>query len=1027
MRSKMYIVITAMIANLAFAAYLAQAQSFPSEITLQQSNENRYFPLHMGKYWKWDISVPKQGIRNAVSEEAVVKDLGNVFINGTRNFRKGKIVSAVATVYRMQSGSVFMTEQKTDNIGGTPLHITYKEPCLVMPDRPVADMVWSCETERKNAETGADETVSDNFLVESIGDVKTNSGHYNECVKIRQDRTIAGDGNESKVLFNKWYCKKIGLTKIERDGVTVLQLVESKDVEVEIQEEAPTETTPDAAAPAETTPAAEESKTLSLEEQAAIAESQNVQPEAKPLTESTPASEETTASEKEEPRTGDKNTYDIVNLPPYPDPAVPSIGIIGWSADQKRVAYLEVLKRGNNKPVRTALKIVEVANNDVVWNYSRRMCGNNIKGCSAGDIVIKSDDVDYARVILLENRDALRNFNIGSDSGYVYVIPEGDAAGSEDKDKQSYFALVLSPSKQSVFTLLPGGGKVSGDELERGWQYVAGGSGAWEKETVTDVAQAPVAVEKQPEASATPTAAVSAAPEETAPTETPETAPAAEPELNKLVKQSTPAPEPTPTRESEPQASRSETVQPTPGKPQAASVAVTKPPEKTVAEEKTQVTKPEQKETVNKKKEQSEEQPVSAKIVVAGSESMAATTVGEEEKVLPVPPSDVSSGSEPAEDIKQEKENIATEPAHKPKNKPVSSSVPEPGKKNVPSWQLNTVSGDETASADTASWVSRIKTNSDSVPENTHISAAVPASDEVGPATSGRAPVVAEKGQPATKDVTLEKTEKKPPPPEAAAVEKESEAAGQKPETVPAKAAKAVAKKKPKEIKCPSGMALIPAGEFMMGCSAGDKNCENSERPPHRVKISKQFCMDKYEVTQAKFQETAGRNPSSKKECGSDCPVESVTWKEAAAYCEKIGGILPTEAQWEYAARAGSVTSFYWGNEPDKYGTRAWSWNNSMKSPHRVGLKVPNEFGLYDTAGNVWEWTGDCYAEYDKSGAVRVDPSYDKKNCDNRVIRGGSWVNGDYNYFRVSKRNREKQDEGTKYIGFRCIAAPETE
>lgn len=1128
MKYRICVLLAAMAVVSVAAAQLIRAQSFPSEITLQHSNENRYFPLHIGKYWKWDTSAPGLGIRNSYSEEAVVKDLGSVYINGTRNFRDDKIVSAVATVYRTQRGSVYTTEKKTDVIGGEPVHTKYEEPCLVMPDRPVEEMVWTCETTRMDSESGEEQTITDNYTIITIEDVKIEAGHYHDCVKINQVRTVASQSGGSRTTFNKWYCRKIGLTKVERDGTTTLELIDSKDVEVEIQEEE----TPAAEAPAEA-PAGEsagapgaaaadqedDSETLSLEEQAAMAEAQYEREKAAMQSGAEtpePAGPAPSATPRDEPSAAQDTSYDIVNLPPYPDPAVPAIGIIGWSEDQRRIAYLEILERGGDKPVRTAMKIVEVANNDVVWNYTRRMCGGGVEGCSAGDIVIEADDVDYRRIILLENRDALSSFNIGSDSGYVYVIPEEDGTPAGDSDDKKYFALVLSPSKKSVFTLLPGGGRVSGDEIERGWQYVAGGAGAWQKEITTEVAQAPPAADSPEAVSAPP--AEPAADEPPPAVTTPERSPG-----NTEPAESTapPLPEEKPEIES-----------PSPAEQKTQPGAA-----ETTAGGTNNETPAGQEETAAAALPSGTESDSDGGVDYE-AESMASSPAGDEtEKEVPAPPpagqeaetaQSATAGAQPAADTGRAAEPAAAEqpaataataapetgqeeiPAGDDPDATATSTEPEPEMREIPEEEVaqeetpeaadsevaatvdteasdesaGTEAGasqdtesksedisdrpawmrgsgqeeEETAPGEPASWVNRMKPASEAVPEKAPPPAAVPSGDEIelqkagqeksdaditesaGPAASedtkepgAETPAGQEETATAARPAGAESagaqpgTDKPdaPAPPEQTEKESLADASAGQDSAKPRPAATPAEKKdKPKEPKCPEGMTLIPAGKFTMGCSEGDGKCENSEKPPHRVEITQPFCMDTHEVTQQEFQEAAGRNPSDKKDCGSDCPVESVTWEEASAYCKKTGGDLPTEAQWEYAARAGSEARFYWGDEPDKHGTRAWSWNNSMRSPHRVGLKIPNEFGLYDMAGNVWEWTRDCYSGYNEPGAAVSDPFYTVSGCDERVIRGGSWVNADYNYFRVSKRNREKEDTGAKYIGFRCIREP---
>jgi len=140
----------------------------------------------------------------------------------------------------------------------------------------------------------------------------------------------------------------------------------------------------------------------------------------------------------------------------------------------------------------------------------------------------------------------------------------------------------------------------------------------------------------------------------------------------------------------------------------------------------------------------------------------------------------------------------------------------------------------------------------------------------------------------------------------------------------------------------------IPPGNFTSGCSPGDNECFPDEYPPRKVTLTRGFWLGKTEVTQAAFERLMGYNPSVFE--GPDLPVEYVSWVEADQYCRTVGGRLPSEAEWEYAARAGTTGSRY-GNLDEI----AWYWGNS-RSTHPVGQKKPNAFGLYDMLGNVVEW-----------------------------------------------------------------------
>ena len=181
-----------------------------------------------------------------------------------------------------------------------------------------------------------------------------------------------------------------------------------------------------------------------------------------------------------------------------------------------------------------------------------------------------------------------------------------------------------------------------------------------------------------------------------------------------------------------------------------------------------------------------------------------------------------------------------------------------------------------------------------------------------------------------------------------------------------------------------------------MGCSPEDSECYNEEKPRHKVKISQAFFMGTTEVTQGQWRAVMGNNPSSFSNCGDNCPVENVSWNDTQEFiqklCQKEGLIpckyrLPTEAEWEYSARAGGSTTYYWGNRMD--GAYAWYDGNSGSKTHEVGTRKPNAWGLYDMTGNVWEWVQDWYdgGYYGKGDAV--DPRGASSGSD-RVERGGS-------------------------------------
>lgn len=230
-------------------------------------------------------------------------------------------------------------------------------------------------------------------------------------------------------------------------------------------------------------------------------------------------------------------------------------------------------------------------------------------------------------------------------------------------------------------------------------------------------------------------------------------------------------------------------------------------------------------------------------------------------------------------------------------------------------------------------------------------------------------------------------------------------------------------------------MIWIEPGTFVMGSPSNELG-RYSDETQHTVTLTKGYWLGKYEVTQAQYQTVMGSNPSNFK--GDNLPVEDVSWYDANNFCakltaqEKAAGrlpegyeyTLPTEAQWEYACRAGTTTALNSGkNLTQEYdncpnlGEVGWYTSNSGSKTHEVGQKKPNEWGLYDMHGNVWEWCKDWYGSY-STGAVTdpVGPSTGSR----RVIRGGSWY-FNANYCRSAYRYYDFPDNDYYDFGFRAV------
>jgi len=216
-------------------------------------------------------------------------------------------------------------------------------------------------------------------------------------------------------------------------------------------------------------------------------------------------------------------------------------------------------------------------------------------------------------------------------------------------------------------------------------------------------------------------------------------------------------------------------------------------------------------------------------------------------------------------------------------------------------------------------------------------------------------------------------------------------------------------------------MVFVEGGTFVLGCTneQGD-DCEPNEIPAHEVTLSS-FQIGKYEVTQKEWVALMGTNPSAHK--GDTLPVEKVSWNEVQDYIKKLNEKtgkryrLPTEAEWEYAARGGNESKAFRYSGSHTVEEVAWFFANSNEITHPVGLKEANELDIFDMSGNVWEWCSDWYDNYSEQAQNNPSGPY---SGESRVVRGGGYNFG-ANMCRVSFRGVQSPDFKSTYIGFRLV------
>jgi len=219
-------------------------------------------------------------------------------------------------------------------------------------------------------------------------------------------------------------------------------------------------------------------------------------------------------------------------------------------------------------------------------------------------------------------------------------------------------------------------------------------------------------------------------------------------------------------------------------------------------------------------------------------------------------------------------------------------------------------------------------------------------------------------------------------------------------------------------------LVLIPSGSFRMGGDKKHEQAEDHENPRHVVKISKAFFMGKYAVTQKQWSEIKPNNPS---EFISDArPVERVSWNDVQDFIQKLNMKeetdryrLPTEAEWEYAARAGSESAYSFGPDTHMLSQYAWYRKNSGGKTHPVGQLNPNAWGLYDMHGNVHEWCQDWFDRNYYSHSPANDPSGPSTGLA-KALRGGDWGSQDW-YCRCASRSLSSPDRRSNRLGFRLI------
>ncbi|MFH1985858.1 MAG: formylglycine-generating enzyme family protein [Pseudomonadota bacterium] len=218
--------------------------------------------------------------------------------------------------------------------------------------------------------------------------------------------------------------------------------------------------------------------------------------------------------------------------------------------------------------------------------------------------------------------------------------------------------------------------------------------------------------------------------------------------------------------------------------------------------------------------------------------------------------------------------------------------------------------------------------------------------------------------------------------------------------------------------------ATLPTGTFVMGGDSVIEQADENESPKHRVTFERPFAVGMYAVTQAQWQEVMGGNPS--RFIGNDHPVEMVSHGDACEFIARLNQrenttayALPTEAQWEYAARAGSQSTYCFGHDRSRLAEFAWYKKNSADATHPVGQLSPNDWGLFDMHGNVHEWCSDWFDRNYYAKAPSKDPAGPDKGLA-KALRGGDWGSEDW-YCRCAIRSLGSPDRRSPRVGFRVV------